>query len=107
MRISDWSSDVCSSDLDPPTVGAKRHHLRSMQGHRYRQQQIVGAGVAAVGAATSMRIQKAGSPHPGQGCRPGKATQGALSQSARHTHTDTYAPANGAARTTERSDGKK
>src|SRR3546814_17821120 len=24
MRISDWSSDVCSSDLNPATIGASR-----------------------------------------------------------------------------------
>src|SRR3546814_12059099 len=27
MRISDWSSDVCSSDLSPPVVCARRAHL--------------------------------------------------------------------------------
>src|SRR3546814_656558 len=25
MRISDWSSDVCSSDLEPDEAGARRH----------------------------------------------------------------------------------
>src|SRR3546814_16593897 len=31
MRISDWSSDVCSSDLEHPGVGYRAEHTR--QGH--------------------------------------------------------------------------
>src|SRR3546814_15301958 len=27
MRISDWSSDVCSSDLDPLALARMRHYL--------------------------------------------------------------------------------
>src|SRR3546814_20363032 len=33
MRISDWSSDVCSSDLDPAT---DRAGLTTAKGHRHR-----------------------------------------------------------------------
>src|SRR3546814_19991190 len=32
MRISDWSSDVCSSDLEPGTLGPERRDLRSLGG---------------------------------------------------------------------------
>src|SRR3546814_18847495 len=31
MRISDWSSDVCSSDLDDDPVGAWRAHTDAVQ----------------------------------------------------------------------------
>src|SRR3546814_1120226 len=41
MRISDWSSDVCSSDLVPgagdPVSGAARHHQYNAVGHRLMQ----------------------------------------------------------------------
>src|SRR3546814_1846578 len=30
MRISDWSSDVCSSDLDAPAVGGQRRCQRGV-----------------------------------------------------------------------------
>src|SRR3546814_2696612 len=53
MRISDWSSDVCSSDLPPPSpparglvaavVGGAR--LGGRQGHHLRQARIGGGGV--------------------------------------------------------------
>src|SRR3546814_18503229 len=32
MRISDWSSDVCSADLWPPVAGARRSQPKSMSG---------------------------------------------------------------------------
>src|SRR3546814_10858177 len=34
MRISDWSSDVCSSDLLPPDVAARRDERGAAQGAR-------------------------------------------------------------------------
>src|SRR3546814_19102815 len=34
MRISDWSSDVCSSDLTPPTAGEVRFKERRISGLR-------------------------------------------------------------------------
>src|SRR3546814_19632325 len=36
MRISDWSSDVCSSDLEVPRegVGIGRYRRRAVEGHR-------------------------------------------------------------------------
>src|SRR3546814_2840282 len=34
MRISDWSSDVCSSDLSTPPPGVNLLHDRAMAGYR-------------------------------------------------------------------------
>src|SRR3546814_9779119 len=36
MRISDWSSDVCSSDLRPSAAPQERTALRQAQGERMR-----------------------------------------------------------------------
>src|SRR3546814_1093077 len=43
MRISDWSSDVCSSDLRPETDGGNEPGLRPDR--RRRSQQVVGAAL--------------------------------------------------------------
>src|SRR3546814_8320153 len=58
MRISDWSSDVCSSDLhhpgfaerlhdrlDQPALGTLQHHVAAGDADRHR----VGPGLDAVG----------------------------------------------------------
>src|SRR3546814_4649522 len=33
MRISDWSSDVCSSDLNPPYIGDTEELMPDVAGH--------------------------------------------------------------------------
>src|SRR3546814_5641602 len=52
MRISDWSSDVCSSDLDLPCIdeqrGGKRRH---QHGGRERGDRAIGAPRALRGMA--------------------------------------------------------
>src|SRR3546814_7562298 len=51
MRISDWSSDVCSSDLRAIAVMAHRGHeefLADREGRRQRVEKGGAAGIAAV-----------------------------------------------------------
>src|SRR3546814_3658556 len=55
MRISDWSSDVCSSDLvgpddHRPAIGADPHALARFQRDRGRGRLDEGCGVQAYGA---------------------------------------------------------
>src|SRR3546814_9830333 len=59
MRISDWSSDVCSSDL-----GASEHHLASRAGvhrphHRAPRGALLGVG-ARVGGLCARRGERQG-----------------------------------------------
>src|SRR3546814_4788467 len=65
MRISDWSSDVCSSDLCEPLARARLNALRAAQGRgaerggaerrmRARAERAAFAGVAASAAPTWM-----------------------------------------------------
>src|SRR3546814_3147690 len=42
MRISDWSSDVCSSDLNEPTGEVPRHRHRIVGGGLVEQHRHVG-----------------------------------------------------------------
>src|SRR3546814_3157424 len=49
MRISDWSSDVCSSDLGEPDFGGAARHRgriqrRQQHAHRERMRRRVGGG---------------------------------------------------------------
>src|SRR3546814_18684747 len=46
MRISDWSSDVCSSDLQVDFIGFSR-------GRRVKRKAVGGAGTGLTGAAGS------------------------------------------------------
>src|SRR3546814_5139612 len=46
MRISDWSSDVCSSDLDPHGTGSKRGCRAASSGHALRL--VCGRGAVAM-----------------------------------------------------------
>src|SRR3546814_14984296 len=67
MRISDWSSDVCSSDLDPPAAPArqkrKRVHdmklndIRDNEGARHRKIRV-GRGIGSGKGKTGGRGQK-------------------------------------------------
>src|SRR3546814_12820099 len=61
MRISDWSSDVCSSDLrladlgvpfNPGEAGGERWHLTQEGGHSHRR-------IVHVDDATGMAVQQA------------------------------------------------
>src|SRR3546814_3136433 len=52
MRISDWSSDVCSSDLDPGTVSLDRQHQAATHGDAV---DMNGTGAADAMLAAEMR----------------------------------------------------
>src|SRR3546814_8279888 len=56
MRISDWSSDVCSSDLDRSQLGAGAHH----RAHRRR---------ACPGKSAWYQIRSQGGSHPSPAVR--------------------------------------
>src|SRR3546814_11146753 len=69
MRISDWSSDVCSSDLDPLPGRTAEHHalVRHVAGNtrlRLRAESVLwrGAGTAGRGLVPGV---SANSPSPG------------------------------------------
>src|SRR3546814_18899656 len=74
MRISDWSSDVCSSDLEPSVDdrGAQIGHQRFVEpdimlGHQHRAQDLaradevveIGAAPPATHRAGACRIERA------------------------------------------------
>src|SRR3546814_1645358 len=40
MRISDWSSDVCSSDLEPARIGADDVDRRDVGGDAFEQRRV-------------------------------------------------------------------
>src|SRR3546814_17512491 len=69
MRISDWSSDVCSSDLsaggpspiDPSTAGAYMQYHNG-EHHRQRQRSSSGGSTTSVGSVATTT--------PGPGGRP-------------------------------------
>src|SRR3546814_8097740 len=64
MRISDWSSDVCSSDLD-----------RRID-HRARQPKLEFAGIAAPGMRVDViQIDAPGGAHTGEFARPATAVR--------------------------------
>src|SRR3546814_20227959 len=48
MRISDWSSDVCSSDLDAPLRTRVEHPVLVARGQPRVQRQDLGVAVLAV-----------------------------------------------------------
>src|SRR3546814_11522262 len=55
MRISDWSSDVCSSDLAPAidmATGLRVFHLQCCECHRF------GALIGNVGAVLTLSVGK-------------------------------------------------
>src|SRR3546814_3833079 len=54
MRISDWSSDVCSSDLVSLAMGAVRPCVPLDLAHRVRRRLRVGTDRASTGAARSI-----------------------------------------------------
>src|SRR3546814_13646812 len=59
MRISDWSSDVCSSDLRPPAVALLRHDPATGHHRRGRGMTTTIDGPrlpAATGTATSLVV---------------------------------------------------
>src|SRR3546814_18473528 len=58
MRISDWSSDVCSSDLTPPVITAAipvgdGASLLSRRPHIRQAERELAASTARIGAATA------------------------------------------------------
>src|SRR3546814_6715630 len=55
MRISDWSSDVCSSDLHvDQRRGKRRDHHEDDRDDEYRQDDVVAAGDEGDGAAEGL-----------------------------------------------------
>src|SRR3546814_13271917 len=67
MRISDWSSDVCSSDLDPPGGQADSRNPRS-HGPADREWLRPQAGVRSAFPATPA-LPQAPAPAPGRADR--------------------------------------
>src|SRR3546814_1596079 len=72
MRISDWSSDVCSSDLErlpargarrPRTAAAAAVHRRAEEGHRSRR---LGGGLGARGRPGTGKLRQ---PDPDRAAR--------------------------------------
>src|SRR3546814_9258731 len=72
MRISDWSSDVCSSDLQHRTVGlrarmglhigkgAAEQRLGALDGQAFRHVHILAAAVIAPARSEERRVGKEG-----------------------------------------------
>src|SRR3546814_10140228 len=54
MRISDWSSDVCSSDLDRETRGDHEGHRLNQSQTRARQRRIVRQQEAQLGPLVAL-----------------------------------------------------
>src|SRR3546814_589726 len=91
MRISDWSSDVCSSDLFPvgiALVSGVSHcpfsfFLRLKAGCRSNRVCLSGEERDGEGGGKSMALARAGRPsaadaHLGVGCRAWRTTRGRL-----------------------------
>src|SRR3546814_19308190 len=60
MRISDWSSDVCSSDLLPPLVGGMERlnwHLAD-QLSRFAEVRLIGPSGSASLAPSSVKVRE-------------------------------------------------
>src|SRR3546814_8046482 len=80
MRISDWSSDVCSSDLQVPRRGFRRgarerssdtlrSHVTVLRGHSKRFEALAGAPPASATATASNSLSAdARSPPSGSSC---------------------------------------
>src|SRR3546814_6619184 len=54
MRISDWSSDVCSSDLPPDAADERAEACRVHEGHRRQVDQQVGVAGQATQRLTEL-----------------------------------------------------
>src|SRR3546814_4120659 len=71
MRISDWSSDVCSSDL-PPRIAARHVAVAEQAGHglavdRLRNVLIVGGQAVVAGRILVLAAMEAASAGYGEG----------------------------------------
>src|SRR3546814_16284688 len=68
MRISDWSSDVCSSDLRPPArpVRRYRHRYHEPQRHRRLPGAHHGDGEPHLHPAEAERHHPVAAPSPGK-----------------------------------------
>src|SRR3546814_18405157 len=59
MRISDWSSDVCSSDLFPGTqIAATPHHHRVFIARCEQKMLPEGFGIGLSGIAVKIRLEQ-------------------------------------------------
>src|SRR3546814_19742364 len=58
MRISDWSSDVCSSDLHSPPVPGSVHTLAAPRTHAVRGQHPATAALSANGQLDRRRPRR-------------------------------------------------
>src|SRR3546814_15392191 len=57
MRISDWSSDVCSSDLPAPCHSWGRDHPFDLVPRRARHRDVAGAVLRAPGEVFAHRLE--------------------------------------------------
>src|SRR3546814_2045705 len=71
MRISDWSSDVCSSDLASPGPGRRQILRWGRSGQRAAEGELV-----LPGAQVLLSLEGRGHPHPG--ALPGERGDGSL-----------------------------
>src|SRR3546814_1918846 len=65
MRISDWSSDVCSSDLQPLAIVRRSTSCRCSAQHELlyvRPRQVQSASMIGTGVLQVMRIPREASP---------------------------------------------
>src|SRR3546814_9976743 len=86
MRISDWSSDVCSSDLDQP-LALQVHHghgAAAVLGHLRR---LVAGAVAAVEAGEQPLADAAGAAEEGM-ANGGEVVERAGGEHERHSRSD-------------------
>src|SRR3546814_10808947 len=84
MRISDWSSDVCSSDLDRRTVAAARRDVRRLdRGRPLVGRLVLGRDFAVIGCGRGF----VGFGGLGTGCE-GKRKSGGGKKQVTHIHRE-------------------
>src|SRR3546814_11213361 len=66
MRISDWSSDVCSSDLNLPELLGIRKTAQC--GHAIGESDVLGSRLTAHGACSRLRVLLAQDARDAAGC---------------------------------------
>src|SRR3546814_5478569 len=80
MRISDWSSDVCSSDLDGTAAGGHEERYGGPAGpDRAHEDVVEGVGPVVVGAVEQTVL--ASCPQPGRHGHAGQRTERVVSLS--------------------------
>src|SRR3546814_20193443 len=110
MRISDWSSDVCSSDLDPrpeAEVVGDRARERDVEtiGVAVLVDELVGRVVRVAADSQGAGCVVAGSRGPGQ-CQHQQSDRAQSAQAPRSSHACVLAVAKHPPRSAERREGK-